>query len=622
MLHIAFALAPGQNHFFVEIVEALRAELGDLGVPSSVVTGPLPPGEPHVVPVLVPPHEWFALTPKEHHPEPPELRRGIFLCAEQPGTWFFDENVRLAHLHGAALLDVSRVGVLAFAERGLRAEHAPLGFSRAWACARGQIELDRPIDALHLGIWSGRRAEVLAGCASALARRRSRLVLSNADAANDEAAPNFVIERDKFWLLRRSRTLLNVHVAERSYFEWQRVVQAISNGAVVISDHSDGVAPLEPGTHFLSVRPEAMPLALDALLDDEPRRRAVARAAYDLLRDELPLRRTAERLAAIASDQAKLPVAPPRELPPAPEPEPPAPPARQRFPSRIDDPEASALRAALKDVRLELLDHRRRLQQLDHGGSPVERVFASASHATAEPVVTVIVPMHNEAAGIVEALASCTTQTLSSFEIVVVDDGSTDRSGDVVVRWSREHPGLPLLLLRHPVNRGLGQARNTAIDHARAPYTFALDADNALFDATLERLVGELEARPHVAFVYSMLAMEEYGKPVGLLSWLPWEPERLRSGNYIDAMALWRTAALRELGGYATDIRLHGWEDYDLFCRVAERGLRGAHVPEILGRYSVRRHSMLSITDISTRDAVSLLIERHPKLMQGVEPPL
>ena len=87
-------------------------------------------------------------------------------------------------------------------------------------------------------------------------------------------------------------------------------------------------------------------------------------------------------------------------------------------------------------------------------------------------------------------------------------------------------------------------------------------------------------------------------------------------------MALWRTTALRELGGYTTELRLHGWEDYDLFCRVAERGLHGVLVPEILGRYRVRGHSMLSVTDISTRAAVSMLIERHPNVMRGVEPPL
>src|SRR5215213_11547236 len=111
MLEIAFALAPGQNHFFVEIVDALRGELADLGVATSVTTGHVPAPAEDVVPVLVPPHEFFALTPVETHPAPPELKRAIFLCAEQPGTWFFDEDVRLTHLHGAGLLDISDEGV-------------------------------------------------------------------------------------------------------------------------------------------------------------------------------------------------------------------------------------------------------------------------------------------------------------------------------------------------------------------------------------------------------------------------------------------------------------------------------------------------------------------------------
>jgi hypothetical protein len=621
MLELAFALSPRQNHFFVEIVEALRTELDDLGVRSTVTQGRLPDPSPATVPVLVPPHEFFALTPPEQHPAPPALKRAVFLCAEQPGTWFFDEDVRLAHLHGAAVLDVSDTGTRALREAGLAAEHVPLGFTRRWACPPEDLDRERDVDLLHLGIWSRRRAAVLSRCGPVLARRRSHLILSDADGPNADPAPNFVTQDDKWSLLRRSRALLNIHVSDRPYFEWQRVVQAVSNGALVISEHSEDVAPLVPGEHFIAVREEALPVTLEAVLADEPRRLRMARAAYELLRDQLPLRRSAEKLAAVAEERAKLPV--PAARPPAPKPaEEPSGNGRTRFPSAIDDPREGALRAALKDVRLELLDQRRRLERLQHGGADVERVAESSSFAAATPRVSVIVPMHDEASCVTDALDSCTTQTMSDLELIVVDDGSTDGSSDVVAAWSRAHDGIPLLLVRHPVNRGLGLARNTGIDHARAAFTFALDADNALFDVTLERLVAALEASEGAAFVYSMLAMEVNGEPVGLRSCFPWDPRRLRTGNYIDAMALWRTSELRRLGGYTSQLRLHGWEDYDLFCNVAEQGGHGVLVPEVLGRYRVRGHSMLSITDISVRAAVSLLIERHPTLMRGVEPPL
>jgi glycosyl transferase family 2/glycosyl transferase family 1 len=624
MPEIVFALAPGQNHFFVEIAEALCGELRDLGATARVARDGLPDPDPGVVPVLVPPHEFFALTPPERHPAPPELQRAIFLCAEQPGTWFFEEDVRLAHLHGAALLDVSDVGVRAFREAGLVAEHVPLGFSRHWACPEADLERERDVDVLHLGIWSRRRAETLARCGRALSRRRAHIVLSDPDHANAAPMKNFVVEEDKWGLLRSARTLLNLHVADRDYFEWQRAVQAISNGALVVTEPSDGVSPLVPGEHFVSARPEALPVTLDAVLSDEPRRLRMARAAYELLRDELPMGRSAERLAAVADERATLPVAPARPVPPATVAAAPAAETekRRRFPSSVTDPELAALRAALKDVRLELIDQRRELQWLKSGGPLVERVHESAAYAVARPRVSVIVPMHDEAECVTDALDSCTTQTMGDLELVVVDDGSGDASSEAVTRWSRAHAGTPLLLLRHPVNRGLGQARNTAIDHVRAPLTFVLDADNELFDVTLQRLVTELDARPDADFVYSMLAMEANGEPVGLRSCFPWDPGRLATGNYIDAMALWRTESLRELGGYTTELRLHGWEDYDLFCRVAERGRGGVLVPEILGRYRVRGHSMLSITDISMRAAVSLLIERHPTVMRGVEPPL
>ena len=99
------------------------------------------------------------------------------------------------------------------------------------------------------------------------------------------------------------------------------------------------------------------------------------------------------------------------------------------------------------------------------------------------------------------------------------------------------------------------------------------------------------------------------------MSWQAWNPERLRYGNYIDAMAMIRRAAIIEAGGYTRDDRLHGWEDFDLWCAFADRGLYGIRVPEILSRYRTGVYSMISTTDIDAQAAWGALVERHTFLM-------
>jgi hypothetical protein len=110
--------------------------------------------------------------------------------------------------------------------------------------------------------------------------------------------------------------------------------------------------------------------------------------------------------------------------------------------------------------------------------------------------------------------------------------------------------------------------------------------------------------------------------PHGLRSRHPWLPARLRHANPIDAMALVRADAVRALGGWTDDPRLHGWEDYDLWCAVAASGAHGAFVAAVVARYRVSPASMSAgTTDLSTRGAYEALVERHPGLMAGVVPP-
>jgi glycosyltransferase involved in cell wall biosynthesis len=221
------------------------------------------------------------------------------------------------------------------------------------------------------------------------------------------------------------------------------------------------------------------------------------------------------------------------------------------------------------------------------------------------------------------ALESVAASSLKQVELVVVDDGSADGSLERAHAWFASHPEMPGVLLAHGCNRGLPTARNTALERARAELVFILDADNSVYPHGLARLAEALDDDPGASFAYGLIARFTKDGAFDLMSVGPWDPEYLRTVNYIDAMALIRTRELRELGGYSTDLRLYGWEDYDLWCGFAERGRRAVAVPEIVARYRVAPESMLrSVTTISNSEAFAVLIERHPRLMAGLEPPL
>ena len=73
-----------------------------------------------------------------------------------------------------------------------------------------------------------------------------------------------------------------------------------------------------------------------------------------------------------------------------------------------------------------------------------------------------------------------------------------------------------------------------------------------------------------------------------------------------------RREVLLGVGGFTSDFRLHGWEDFALWCAFADAGLRGVRVPEIVARYVSAAHSMVSVTNIDVAEAYATLARAHP----------
>lgn len=609
-----FVTSSGHNVFFEELVSALETAVEGEGVQTERAVDHFPPIRDGVVYVLVP-HEYVPLTRPPAHPSEAQLARTVVISTEQPGTRWFEETLAIAARAGA-VVDINTMGVAELDRRGVEARHLRLGYVPAWDEWQGR-DGPRPIDVTFMGGATERRRSVLAGCGWALRGRRSALHLYEFLQPRSADDPAFFSGSRKWQLLLSSKILLNVHRDATPYLEWQRIIGAITNGAVVLSEHSNGFDPLVPGEHFFSVGPETLPYVLDHLLEDDDRLEDVRQSAYAFLRAELPLSQTiatlAEAIGDVARRKHKVP-APNRGTIPAP-----TRPARHRTewervlgrPTELD-----LVRRGLKQVLLGQRRVERRLRRLEQQATE-DREWTFGPHAATDPRVSVVITLYNYADVVGEAIASVARAENVDVEAIVVEDSSTDDSLEVARLALEAHPWLPARLTAAGENRGLPTSRNRGIAQARGEYVFFLDADNAIYPHALERLAAALDDDKGAAMAYGLIEQFDTQGPTGLLSWHHWDPRRLAYGNYIDAMALVRRSVLDELGGFPTDERLYGWEDLALWCALAQAGMRGRLVPEIVARYRTSRHSMIGLTNIDTSEAWSLLIERYPFLTEA-----
>jgi glycosyltransferase involved in cell wall biosynthesis len=221
-------------------------------------------------------------------------------------------------------------------------------------------------------------------------------------------------------------------------------------------------------------------------------------------------------------------------------------------------------------------------------------LFESIRHPYSQ--VTVAVTLFNYTDVVVEALDSVRAQDLEDLDLVVVDDRSTDGGELRVLDWLHAHKDRfgRSMLVRHPDNQGLAAARNQGFALAATPFVFVLDADNQLYSRCLAVCLAAAQANNADA-IYTIL--EVFGDSEDVMGTNLWDPVALRTGNYIDAMALVRRMTWQHVGGYRR-MPANGWEDYDFWHKFSEAGLEALRVPEILCRYRKRETSMLrSVTN-------------------------
>jgi glycosyltransferase involved in cell wall biosynthesis len=220
--------------------------------------------------------------------------------------------------------------------------------------------------------------------------------------------------------------------------------------------------------------------------------------------------------------------------------------------------------------------------------------------------VAVVVPCFNDGATLGETLASLADE--EPHELVVVDDGSTEAE-TIEVLAALEQRGVRIV---HRENGGLSAARMTGVEASSAPYVFPLDADDALVPGALRTLADALDADPRAGVAWG--DVEVWGEVEARLAVArSLDPWLLTFVNDVPVASLVRRSALEDVGGWQMG---SGYEDWDLWLALAERGYTGVHVPEPTFRY--RRRSGRMLDDCVPRHAelYGRLRSRHPQLFE------
>lgn len=192
---------------------------------------------------------------------------------------------------------------------------------------------------------------------------------------------------------------------------------------------------------------------------------------------------------------------------------------------------------------------------------------------TPDPRVSVILPCYNGEAYLREAVGSILDQTYSDFELIVVDDGSTDRSPEILRTMAQQDRRIRVVT---QANGGIVAALNTAIDHARGEYIARMDADDVSFRDRLAFQVSYLDQHGDVVLVGGHAVADLCPTPSSTRTTggrhartdLSVFPPRIAVSMH--PLIMMRAAALRAMGGYRHDYR-HA-EDYDLFIRASALG--------------------------------------------------
>jgi glycosyltransferase involved in cell wall biosynthesis len=238
----------------------------------------------------------------------------------------------------------------------------------------------------------------------------------------------------------------------------------------------------------------------------------------------------------------------------------------------------------------------------------------------AEPAtVSVVIPCHNSAGTVEGTLRSLERQTVPPLEVILVDDGSTDGTAEVLARWEREPA---VRVLRQP-NRGVSAARNAGVRAACGRWVAMLDSDDEFTGDAIEAMRGALDQAPGARWCITDVIrvrpdrsehMKSTPPEVESANWLPGLLER----NFIERAVIFEREACLEVGGF--DERLRAYEDWEFEIRLVRAAVPAVHLQRPVYRYVENSFGVTRNIPLMLQELEKVLRRHHLELARGGDP--
>lgn len=248
--------------------------------------------------------------------------------------------------------------------------------------------------------------------------------------------------------------------------------------------------------------------------------------------------------------------------------------------------------------------------------------IAGSISASTDPMirglVSIIIPVHNRPGLLVEAVSSALAQTYRPIEVIVVDDGSTDETGEVAKNLARRHADEIQLVRRS--NGGPGSARESGRQTARGEFIQYLDSDDLLLPEKLELQVAALNTDPESGVCYGITQIMDPSAAVS-------RSALMRTGEAIECMfpsffrarwwhtstPLYRRSVSDEAGPWAP-LRVN--QDWEYDCRIAANHVRLCYVPHPVSIYRQHHGSRVSQDILANREKLKDRAIAHELVLQ------